>query len=774
MIRRLCARSVVLCLGLIVAGGAIRPAQAQTEDEKSADAVRFEGLSHTSEVLAGELAGIEAGKPLSTSTESLDRAIKRLLDSGRFLTARYVVTEENGRSIVTFQLTERRTIIAVNFAGNEKFSDSRLGKVAGVDVGDRVDRFAIRDGRDAILSTYREAGYGEVTVSVDWEALDQDGRVHYRIEEGPHVIVREVVFEGNTHIDDRQLKRQVKTKTRLWIFRSGAFDEDSANTDVVQIRRFYRDKGFLDARASYRKEIRDDGDLRVVFSIEEGIRYFIESVETRGHTVFSSEELKGMMASKVGATMIRPQLDKDVRTVRERYWELGYIYLSVRALTVFSDEPGLVKITLEVMEGEQFRVGRIAIRGNARTKDKVVRRSLNLYPPDDLFDLNETKAAERRLVESKVFSSANIEPRGDQPGVRDIVIDVREAEKAGDFLFGFGVTSNSGIIGNVVLDLQNFDLFDWPRSARELFKFRSFFGGGQHLRLELQPGTDLNRFRIDFTEPYLMDKPLRFDVSAYLFSRGRDTYTEERVGISTSLGKRFEKGRLRGWSGEIALRLENVKLDDLDLFASKTIREDEGSNFMTSVRGTLVRDRTDSRFRPTTGDRLRLSYEQYGILGGDHSFGKASVRYQRYKTIKTDLQERKSVLRLQAEGGVVVGNAPVFERFFAGGTGTLRGFAFRGIGEREGLDDTNIGGDYLVLLGAEYSYPLIGDNVRGHVFLDTGTVGSGTYRAAVGVGVRIIIDILGPIPFEFNLAAPISTGEDDDEQVFSFLIGSLF
>jgi len=116
----------------------------------------------------------------------------------------------------------------------------------------------------------------------------------------------------------------------------------------------------------------------------------------------------------------------------------------------------------------------------------------------------------------------------------------------------------------------------------------------------------------------------------------------------------------------------------------------------------------------------------------------------------------------------------VIETFYAGGTGSLRGFEFRGVGEHDGIDENNIGGDFLVLLGAEYTFPLIGDNVRGHVFLDTGTVGSGSYRAAVGAGIRLTINVLGPVPLEFNLAMPVSSDDDDDEQVFSFLIGTLF
>ena len=79
-----------------------------------------------------------------------------------------------------------------------------------------------------------------------------------------------------------------------------------------------------------------------------------------------------------------------------------------------------------------------------------------------------------------------------------------------------------------------------------------------------------------------------------------------------------------------------------------------------------------------------------------------------------------------------------------------------------------------VHLISEYAFPLFGENVRGHVFLDTGTAGSGTYRASIGIGVRMTLDLFGPVPIEFNLAAPISSDSDDDEQVFSFLIGSLF
>jgi outer membrane protein insertion porin family len=151
------------------------------------------------------------------------------------------------------------------------------------------------------------------------------------------------------------------------------------------------------------------------------------------------------------------------------------------------------------------------------------------------------------------------------------------------------------------------------------------------------------------------------------------------------------------------------------------------------------------------------------------------VGYDWYTTLAVDRLERKHVLKVSGEGGVIVGDAPVFERYFAGGVGSMRGFEYRGVGERDGIDDTNVGGDYLILIGSEYSYPLYGEKLRGHIFLDTGTAGAGTYRAAIGTGVRITLDILGrPVPIELNLAMPVARDSDDEEQIFSFVIGSIF
>lgn len=735
--------------------------------------VEFVGLNRVTASYCQDITGVKAGGPFDKS--ALDEAATRLLRTGRFQAATFRSEETPDGVRVVFELKERPTITAIKFQGNTKFRDGQLKEVVTQKIDEPADWFAVRDGRDAIVAKYKEAGFGDVQVSFDQPAVEKSGELLYTLVEGRKVLIRKIRFEGNANIEERKLKKELETKTAWWIFRTGAFDKDVAEADTARVQNYYRDRGYLDAKVSYFTELGTNGaDLTVVFSVEEGTRYSLESVELHGQSALAEDELRGLIRSQQAAPVDRPQIDADAKTIQERYGSLGYIDARVRPVRVFSQTPGLARLTFEIDEGEQFRVGKVVVRGNTRTKDKVVRRALNLYPPDDLFNLTETKEAEKRLVETRIFSSAKVIPVGDQPGVRDAVMDVVESEKAGDFLFGVGVTSNSGLVGSIVLDMQNFDFFDTPRTWAEFFKLRSFFGGGQRMRIELQPGTEVNRFRIDFTEPYLFDKPLRYDLSLFYFQRDRDGYNETRVGESNSFGKRFETGILQGWSGELAFRTEHVEIDDVDLFASNEIRDDEGGNLLDGTKGTLVRDRTDSRFVPSKGDRFRISYEQVGLFGGDHQFGKLASSYNWYTTLRTDRQDRKHTLQLRAEGGLIVGNAPVFERYYAGGIGSIRGFEFRGVGERDGIDRNNIGGDYLLLLGGEYSYPLYEDNLRGHIFLDSGTAGSGAYRASVGTGVRFTLNFIGPLPLEFNLAFPFLSESEDDEQVFSFAIGGIF
>jgi outer membrane protein insertion porin family len=220
-------------------------------------------------------------------------------------------------------------------------------------------------------------------------------------------------------------------------------------------------------------------------------------------------------------------------------------------------------------------------------------------------------------------------------------------------------------------------------------------------------------------------------------------------------------------------RLENVNIASVDAGAPKDVQDVKGSNPLASVEVGVVKDTTDSFLFPTEGYRLMASVEQ-GFSSS--SFTKFVVDGKKYWTVTRDVLDRRSVLGVRGRVGFIPGDAPIFERFFAGGQGSLRGFEFRGVGPRE--RKTELGGDFLALASAEYQFPIFEKNLSGVFFLDTGTVEKtitvSTWRASVGVGIRFTVPFFGPVPFALDFGFPIMKNKGDQTEIFSFSIGTSF
>jgi len=764
-------------MGIMVPRLALAQPPPGGEDRSLIKQITFQGLAKVSETYCRNKMVSAAGQPFSQTV--LDEDLRRLRRTGKFLVVRAETSTAQDETTIAIQIQEYPLIASVEFVGNTKFSDKNLLKDLTPAPGDPLNVFRARQAALDIEQRYKDAGYAEVHVQLDQERMRDEQRVIFVIEEGPRVRIRKIIFEGNSALSKRELRSRIAIKTYVPLFRTGDFNPDAAERDAAVLQKYCRDQGFLDARVGYRTEALDVvGDLNVVFLIEEGTRYTISEIRFQGNTAVSTDELQSAIQLRAGEIMRQNLLTKDVETTERQFGERGYLYATARATPAFTEAPGEVLLTFMIQEGEPYTVGRIQLRGNQQTQDKVVRRELQFFP-EELFDTTKIADSEKNIRGTGLFQSARITPVGDERGLRDVIVDVVENEDTTRFLIGGGVGSNSGLAASVSFESRNFDLFDWPRSWGEFWRGRAFRGAGQYFRAELSPGTEISSFRIDFREPYLMDRPLRFGSSFYLFQRGRIEYDEQRIGTVLSLGKPIEDGIFKGWSQELAFRLEDVGIDDLEPFPARDILDAEGHSLILSFQGRLVRNRTDHRFSPTKGDVLSLSYEQ---VFGDYTFAKLQAKYRWYKTLKVDDLDRASVFGFKADVGYIVGNAPVFERFYAGGLGSLRGFDFRGVTPRDGPffdDDQRIGGAFKFLTGAEYSFPMFGKALRGVVFSDMGTVeedvGLTSWRASVGFGVRIFIEnYFGPIPLEFNLAFPLAQDSDDDTQAFSFAIGLTF
>jgi outer membrane protein insertion porin family len=241
------------------------------------------------------------------------------------------------------------------------------------------------------------------------------------------------------------------------------------------------------------------------------------------------------------------------------------------------------------------------------------------------------------------------------------------------------------------------------------------------------------------------------------------------------LEKRFKSRWRRG----VALRLENVKVKELDDDAPQEIIDVKGGNLLGGVRLGISKDMTNDVFLPSKGYVFDTGYEQ---VAGDHTFGILGATYRWYETVREDLAEQKTVLAAKIYGATTVGDAPPFEKFYAGGQGSLRGFDYRGISTR-GLQThvanprrkDPVGSDWIFLANTELTVPLVSEKFAGLLFIDSGTIDSGTYRISAGAGIQIVMpQWFGPVPMRFELGFPILKDDDDETQAFSFSVGRLF
>ncbi len=685
--------------------------------------------------------------------------------------------------IVIFEVSEQQQIkdIRVKLPPNTTVSDNIVRAVIDIEIGQAIDPFRIAQTRRKIEQFFKAKNYPLATVTIDSEALNKDGILIFNIVEGPFARIRNITFKGNKTFSDYKLSDQIKTRYWIWIFRDGVLSPDQIDDDVASVRKFYQEKGFFDVRVGRKLIVSpDQSEIQIDFLVEEGPQYTIDKVTFKGNAAVTEATLRENMKLVEGMAYDNELIERDTRKFVRDYSPLGFIYqpgtqdasyLRIDAKPIFRLQPGSVELVYEINEGTPFTIGQILPRGNTRTQDKVILRELRVAPGEK-YDSGKIQDATERLRGSPLFQQVKITPVGDDPTERDLLVEVEEARTA-TLTFGAGINSNGGLAGNITYTQKNFDITDWPRSLGDLKSDRSFVGAGQTLRLSFEPGTTTTNASIRFVEPWILDQPYSISAEAYLRTRVREVYSDDRIGGRVSLGHRFDDI----WSASLGFRLENV---DIGNIKDKPVRafeilDENGEHGLTSLTLSVRRDTTTGGILPSKGTNTQASWESYGVFGGDYTFQRFSISHDAYFTLYEDLVDRKTILTLSGTAGYISGDSPYFERFYAGGINSVRGFAFRGITPRSGPEDDRIGGDFLVTGTAEVGFPLIEELLRGVVFTDVGMVEPtfewGTMRASIGAGVRITLPVLGQIPIAIDFAVPLTEDSKDDTQLVSFSLG---
>jgi len=363
-----------------------------------------------------------------------------------------------------------------------------------------------------------------------------------------------------------------------------------------------------------------------------------------------------------------------------------------------------------------------------------------------------------------------------------VVVDVdAEETQTGRLMIGAGVNSNAGLVGNIVVDEQNFDIFRLPRSWDDIRNGTAFRGAGQRFRLEAAPGTQLQRYTATFQEPYLFDTRIGLSTSASYFTRYFYDWAEARVGGRVGLGYQF------AFAPDLSVNA-GFRGESVDVFNPRlrtpAINKMLGTNSVYGFSGGLIHDTRDSPFLPTQGHLATFEFEQ---VIGTFVYPRGILEGRQYFL----LSERpdgsgRHVLSIGSVLGMSGPDTPAYDNFFAGGYNTIRGFTFRGASPRQlanGQSPTSgnqnaaiIGGPFEWLNTIEYLFPITADDtLRGVVFTDFGTVESNVsinqMRVAPGVGLRITLPAMGPAPIALDFAVPVAYAPYDNQQLFSFFVG---
>jgi outer membrane protein insertion porin family len=357
-------------------------------------------------------------------------------------------------------------------------------------------------------------------------------------------------------------------------------------------------------------------------------------------------------------------------------------------------------------------------------------------------------------------------PQYSDPAV-DLFVDLNETQ-TGRLMLGVAVNSDAGLVGQILLDEQNFDWKRYPRSMDELMSGRAWRGAGQRFRLEAAPGTEVQRYLASFQEPYLWDTPVSLGLSGSYFDRRYVDWDEQRLGGRVSLGYQWTENDL---SAAIAYRGENVKISNISAPIPE-LTEVLGDNALHGFKFTIANDTRDSAFLATQGHYLEFSVEQ---VIGSFEYPRAIIEGRQYFLMRERPDHSgRHVLSASTRLGFTGDNTPIYENFFAGGFSTLRGFDFRGASPVK--SGVQVGGEFMWVNTVEYLFPLTADDmIHGVVFTDFGTVEENVtindFRVAPGFGLRITVPAMGPAPIALDFAFPVLKADPDDEQMFSFNIG---
>ena len=696
---------------------------------------------------------LRKGMPLVQ--EDVNEDIKRLYKTGYFRDIQMEVEEDPKGYRLIVSVDEKPLVRKIILDGFSTFKEDILRKELKILEGQILDEHLVKEGVENIRKKYRSKGFKfvEVESEMDVNEKTKEATLFIHILEGQKYKIKDIRLEGVKAFKPKKIYKIMKTKKdTLWT--SGVFNEEQFQKDLDRTQLFYQQEGYLDVKVS--PDFQYDQQKRkilITLQVDEGTHYVTGEIKIQGANLFPESEIWQTLEMLPGTTYSQYYLANDMDRIRRYYSERGYVDARIVPDVQLNRETGKVDVKYQITEGDLYFVDKVVVRGNKKTKDIVIRRELRIRPGDKI-DGEKIQKSVQRLENLNFFEEVthDTEP-GSASNRKDLIFRVKE-KRTGELSFGGGVSSIDRLVGFAEISQKNFDLFRFPR----------FTGAGQKLSVSARVGTISQNFDVNFQEPYLFGRKIGLSVDGYNTRRDNRNvdFDEDRLGAALTLSKALTDAFRLG----TGYTLERVKLKNISDDAPFVVRQFAGSTLLS--RGRLFQnwDTRDNVINPTKGFLLSFEQELVGtFLGGDESYYTLQTNYSQYWTLF-----KKHVIEFRFRLGTSdnVGNSdtvPVFDRFYAGGLGTVRGFNYRRVGPIEAGDA--VGGKTIGILNLEYTFPIpYIEIIKGAGFIDMGDVDSKSYRLgfgdfaiSVGPGIKIKTPV-GPLAFYYGL--PIANRDTEN------------
>ncbi|MDF1742378.1 MAG: BamA/TamA family outer membrane protein [Gimesia sp.] len=758
--------------------------------------VEFRGNKKIKTKRLAATTGLKVGSPfdISANQESVHRIKQLYVERGyRFAEVELLKGNDANDRQVIFKIKEGPKVVVsgIKFHGN-KFVRSGVLKTKlqtkkaplGLSIlGGKYDPSTVQDDLISLKQYYNGLGFFDVKIEekVGYNKERSRVQIEYTVNEGKRYKIRDILIDGNRIFSEDEIREDIK------LVAGEFFNSRTLSTDVEKLNLKYGERGHLFARVNpVPRFLETPGEVDLVYQINEDKPYRIRRITP--HIAGDNPRTKSSVLTNPLLVAPGDLANQRLIAKSKRRIEGGQVFerggQNAPRINVTKVDP-----ERELAEARKNDILRGQNRDQNRESRSVLKRPKRAQEvfkgPEP-----ERKPFKEQANESSIFRGQNFDngipeplnplygnsPLGDplgtdfpqqQPGWVDLDVYASES-RTGRLMFGVGVNSDAGVVGSIVLQEENFDILRPPRSFEDIMDGTAWRGGGQRFRAEAVPGDQVSRYLVNWTDPYFLDTNFSLGVSGFYFTRFYEDWDEERVGTRLTLGRQLTQE----WSINGQFRLENVDVRNPRPPTPPIVQQALGNNLLNTFRLAATHDTRDAAFLPAEGHLLEFAAEQ---AVGDFDYSRLETNASQYFTIyKRPDGGGRHILSLSASLGWTDSDTPVFERYFAGGFQTFRGFEFRGVTPRE--NGIAVGGRWQFLGSAQYMVPVTADEMIQMVFFsDFGTVEESVsldqFRVAVGAGLRLTVPAMGPVPVALDFSVPLAKESFDQTQVFSFYVG---